>query len=57
MTRWVMLLPLGVVALLSLPCLIIARLGILGTIGVGILNQTYHKCSHVIAVVLEPSHL
>ena len=34
----VVVLPLGVAALLSLPCLIIVRLGILGTIRVGIFN-------------------
>ena len=35
MTRRVVVLPLGVAAVLSLPCLIIVRLGILGTIRVG----------------------
>ena len=57
MTRRVVVLPLGVAALFSLPCLIIVRLGILGTIRVGILHQCSHKGAHIIAVVLEPSQL
>ena len=57
MTRRVMLLPFGAAALLSLPCLVIVRLGVLGTIRVGILNQSYHKRSHVIAVTPKPSQL
>ena len=55
--RRVMLLPLGVAALLSLPQFVIVRLGVLGTIRISILNQSSHKCSHVIAVTLEPSQV
>ena len=57
MARQVMLLPFGAAALLSLPQLLVVRLGILGTIRIGILNQSCHECSHVIAVTLEPSQL
>ena len=57
MARRVMLLPFGAAALLSLSRLFIVRLGVLGTIRIGILKQTFHKCSHVIAVTLEPSQL
>ena len=55
--RQVMLLPLGVVALLSLPRFVIVRLGVLGTIRISLLNWSSHKCSHVIVVTLEPSQL
>ena len=44
-------------ALLSLSCLVIVRLRVLGTIRVGILHQSYHKHPHVIAVTFEPSQL
>ena len=54
MARRVVLLPLGMSALLSLPCLVIVRLGVLGTIRVGILNQSRHQFPHVAAVALEP---
>ena len=57
MTRWVMLLPLGVAALLSLPCLVIIRLRVLGTSRVSILHQSCHKHPHVIAVTFELSQL
>ena len=57
MTRRVVVLPLGVAALLSLPCLIIVRLGILGTIRVGIVHQCSHEGSHVITMTFEPSQL
>ena len=39
MARRVVVLPLGIAALFSLPCLIIVRLGILGTIRVGIFSS------------------
>ena len=54
LTRRVMLRPLGVATLLSLSQLFIIRLGVFGTIRVGILNQSCHQLPHVTAVVLEP---
>ena len=50
----VILLPLGVAALPSLPRLFIIRLGVVGTIRVSILNKSYHERPHVIAVAFEP---
>ena len=55
MTRRVVVLPLGVAALISLPCLIIVRLGILGTIRVGLRHQCSHEGSRVITMTVEPS--
>ena len=55
LVRRVMLLPLSIAALPSLPWVFIIRLGVLGTIRVSILNQSRHECPHVIAVVFEPS--
>ena len=51
----VILLSLHAITLLSLSRSFILTLGVLGTIRVGILNQSYHTRSHVIAVTLEPS--
>ena len=53
----VVLLPLGMSALLSLPCLVIVRLGLLGTIRVGIFHQSSHESPHIIAVAFELSQL
>ena len=55
MTHRVGVLPLGVAALLSLPCLLIIRLGILGTIRISIFHQTGHEGPHVGAMTLHPS--
>ena len=52
--RRVMLLTLGVAVLFSLPCLFIIRLGILGTVRVGVLDQSRHQCTHIITIALEP---
>src|SRR3954469_3473222 len=49
---WVMLLTSGVAVLLSLPCLFIIRLGILGTIRISILYQSGHESPHVSAMAL-----
>ena len=57
MARRIMLLPSSVVALISLSRFFIIRIGVLGTIRVSVLNQSRHKCPHVIAVMLEPSQL
>ena len=53
----VMLLTFGVVVPLSLPCLVLIRFGILGTIRIGILYQSSHEGPHVSAMALHPSQL
>lgn len=55
MASLVMLLSFCVNILLSLLQLLFVRLGILGIIIIGILNQSCHERSHVIVVTLEPS--
>ena len=53
----VMLVTFAVAILLSLPCPFIIRRGILGTIRVGILDQSRHQRTHIIAIALEPPEL
>ena len=55
LVRRVMLRALAVAVLLSLPCLVIIRLGILGTIRISILYQSSHEGPHVSAMALHPS--
>ena len=50
----VILLPLCVAALPSLPRLFIIRLGVLGTIRISIFNESRHERPHVIVVAFEP---
>ena len=52
--RLVMLLSFSVAAPLPLPCFVILRLRVFGTIRVSILNQSRHECPHVNAVMFEP---
>ena len=54
LVRRVMLLPLSIVALPSLPWIFIIRLKVHGTIRVSILNQSCHERPHVIAIMFEP---
>ena len=55
MIHRVVLLTLSIAVPFSLPYLLIVRHGILGTIKVGVLNQSRHECPHVVAVTFEPS--
>ena len=53
----VMLLTFGAAVLLPLPCLVIIRFGILGTIRISIFYQSGHESPHVGAMTLHPSQL
>ena len=50
----ILLLSLHAATLLSLSRSFILRVGVLGTIRVGILDKSRHKLSHVIAMTLKP---
>ena len=52
-----MLRALAIAVLLSLPCLFIIKLGILGTIRVGVLDKSRHQHAHIITITLEPPQL
>ena len=53
----VILLPFHVAALLFVSRLFIIRLGVLGTVRVGILDKSHHELPHGIAVALKSSKL